>query len=220
MPTRRALLGGVAAASTTVAGCSNPFGERQYYRDFNYEADVSPTDPITDATFYLPVPIAGDDVMISDRLYDGIVPEEWSLDIVETDRGPMLEVIADELPVQNHTYNISIHWIVDEEIDTRNALENEAALQPKEDIEQVECNFPHPDDWEERLRCYSYTGRFFGEYEPAGTDVSVAARFSGENSWHNGGWRGNNYDDTVHGFVDGSGWVNGRGSFREGVGTY
>lgn len=221
MPTRRALLGGIAATGTTsLAGCSNPFGEREYYREFDYQATVNPTASVTDVTLHLPVPVLDDEVAIEGRLDDGIVPEEWALSITGTDRGPMLAIEADELRVRDRTYSVELQWTVEEEIDTREALENEPTLRPKDDVERVECDFPHPEDWADRLRCYSYVGSIAGEFEPRGTPVSVSASFFGANSWHNGGWSGNDYDDSVHGHVDGTGWADARGSFMEGVGTY
>lgn len=220
MPTRRTILGGIAASGTSLAGCSNPFGEREYYREFGYSVNVNPTDPITNVTLYVPAPVLDDEVVVADRLDDGLVPEEWSLAITETDRAPMLAVTADEIQTRNRTYSVDIQWTVDEEIDTRHALENEPTLRPKDDVEQVDCDFPHPDSWDDRLRCYSYVGSLFADFEPAGTDVSISTAFFGANSWHNGGWRGNDYDDSVHGHVDGTGWTDARGSFREGSGTY
>lgn len=221
MPTRRALLGGIAAAApTSLAGCSNPLGEREYYREFGYQASVNPTGPVTGITLSVPAPVLDDAVAIEGRLDDGIVPEAWALSIVETDRGPMLAIETDELRPPDGPYSVEIHWTVEAEIDTRNALQNEPTLRPKDDVEQVECDFPHPDDWDDRLRCYSYVGSISGAFEPTGTSVSVSASFFGANSWHQGGWSGNDYDDSLHGYVDGTGWTDAQGSFREGSGTY
>lgn len=222
MISRRALLGGITVASATaISGCSGLGGDRDVRSEFVYTAEVNPTDAITDVTLYLPVPIVGGEVVITDRITDyAFEPDGWSLSIADTDSGPMLEVTVDEISARNRTYDMWIDWIIDEEIDTRNALENAPTLQPKDGIEQRECDFPHPEEWDDRLRCYSYDGRFYGGYEPTGTDVGISISLWGDNSWRNGGWRGNSYNDDLHGFVDGTGWAGGRGSLNEGIGTY
>lgn len=221
MPSRRSVLAGLATGgTTTLAGCSNQFGGREYYREFDYNVTVNPTAPISGVTMYVPAPVENDEVVVEDRLDDGIVPEEWAVEVAETDTCPMLQISAEELPLRDSTYILETQWTVAEAIDTRNALENEPTLQPKAEIEQVECEFPHPEKWDDRLRCYDYVGSIFGDFEPAGTEVSVSTGFFGANSWHNGGWSGNDYDDRVHGYVDGTGWVYARGSFIEGSGNY
>ncbi|MFT4885277.1 MAG: hypothetical protein ACI8U4_002799 [Natronomonas sp.] len=222
MLTRRRLFAGAAAATTAAtAGCLGFGEEREVTSTYYYSVDVNPTAPVSDVTFYLPVPVRDGESAFSDAITgDGIRPEEWSYAIVDTDRGPMLEIGIDELQPESRPFNIEFDIASEDEIDTREALENEPTLQPKDDLQQVDCDFPHPDEWDDRLRCYTYEGAFYGTYEPTGTEVSLAARFTGENAWFTGGWNGNDYTDDVHGFVDGTGWTSARGGVREGVGNY
>lgn len=222
MYSRRELLGGVVAASVTVtAGCLGFGSDREVRSEFVYSAEIIPMEMISTATFYLPVPVHDGVVAIDGRFDDtAFEPDGWSLEIVETDRDPMLEVTTDEIRPRNQAYDMGIDWTVDNEIDTRAALSNEATLQPKDDIEQVECAFPHPDRMADQLRCYTYVGSFYGVYEPTGVDVAIGTRLHGDNSWYNGGWTGNNFSETLTGLVDGTGWATGTASFREGFGNY
>lgn len=222
MVTRRGLLGGLTAVTVTaIAGCQSLSGAREVRSEFVYSAEIIPTSTITGVTIYIPIPIDDGTVVIEDRINDyAFEPDEWSVDLADTEHGPMLEVTVAEIRAQNRTYDMWIDWAVSEAIDTRKAFDNAVTLQPKSGSRQVECDFPHPDEWNDRLRCYSYEGRFYGEYEPTGTEVAVSASLSGDNAWYNGGWTANSYQDNVHGFVDGTGWATGPGSFREGIGSY
>ncbi|WP_336136154.1 hypothetical protein [Natronomonas amylolytica] len=221
MLTRRQLLAGTAAATAATAGCLGFGEEREVTSTYYYGVDVNPTAPVSDVTLYLPVPVRDGESAFSEAVTgEGIRPEEWSYAVVDTERGPMLEIGIDELQPESRPFNIDLDVASEDEIDTRKPLENEPTLQPKADLQQVDCDFPHPDEWDDRLRCYTYEGALYGTYEPTGTEVSLAARFTGENTWFTGGWNGNDYTDDVHGFVDGTGWTTARGSVRAGVGNY
>lgn len=219
---RRTFLSGFSAATVSIGGCLG-FGEdREVRSEYRYHASVNPTAPLSNVTLRLPVPLRDGSVEFADALTgdEGIRPEGWSYAIVPTDRDPMLEVTIENLEPTNRPYSIELDVLSDGEIDTRDALENEPTLGGKSNLQGGECDFPHPDEWDDRLRCYTYESAFYGEYEPTETRVAVDATFTGENSWFNGGWTGNDYTDFTHGFVDGTGWVSGQGSFREGVGRY
>lgn len=222
MVSRRTFLSGLSAAAVSIGGCLG-FGEdREVRSEYRYHASVNPPAPISNVTVRLPVPLRDGSVEFADALTgdEGIRPEDWSYAIVTTDRDPMLEISIETLEPTNRPYSIEMDVPSDAEIDTRDALETEPTLGGKSNLQEGACDFPHPDEWDDRLRCYTYESVFYGEYEPTGTSVAVDATFVGENSWFNGGWTGNDYTDFTHGFVDGTGWVSGRGSFREGVGRY
>jgi hypothetical protein len=221
MPTRRDLLAGVAATTATTAGCLGFGQEREVTSTYYYSVDINPTATVSNVTLYLPIPVRDGEAVLADEIVtSGIRPEDWSYAMADTDRGPMLEIGVDELRPESRPFGIELDAASDAEIDTREALDTEPTLQPKENVQQVDCDFPHPEEWDDRLRCYTYDGAFYGSYEPTGTDVSLAARFTGENAWFTGGWNGNDYTDDLHGTVDGTGWAVARGGFREGVGNY
>jgi hypothetical protein len=220
--TRRGLLAGAAAMTTAAtAGCLGFGEEREVTSTYYYGVDVNPTAPVSNVTLYIPVPVSDGEAAFPEAITGGgIRPEGWSYGIAETDRGPMLEVGVDELRPESRPFSIELDVASEDEIDTREALEAEPTLQPKENRQQVDCDFPHPKEWDDRLRCHTYEGAFYGTCEPTGTEVSLSVRWSGENAWFTGGWNGNEYTDEVHGFVDGTGWTSARGSVREGVGNY
>lgn len=205
-----------------MGGCLGLGEEREVRNEYSYHASVNPTAPVSNVTLYLPVPLRDGTVEFADVLTgdEGIRPEEWSYSIASTDRGPMLEITVEALEPTDRPYSIEWGVLADREIDTRAALETEPTLSGKSNVQERECDFPHPDEWDDRLRCYAYESVFYGAYEPTGTSVAVAATFVGENSWFQGGWTGNEYTDFAHGFVDGTGWASGQGGLRQGVGRY
>lgn len=222
MVSRRTFLGGLAVTTLSTAGCLGFGEEREIRSEYRYHASVNPTAPVSNATLYLPVPVRNGSVEFGDALTgdDGIRPDGWSYSIADTDRGPMLAVGTEDLQPADRPYEIELSVLAESEIDTRDARANEPTLSGKSTLQEGECEFPHPEEWDDRLGCYTYESAFYGEYEPTGTRVAVDATFGGENSWFKGGWTGNDYSDFAHGFVDGTGWAAGRGEFREGVGRY
>lgn len=222
MQTRRGFLTGCSIAGLSLAGCLGFGEEREVLSEYRYMASVNPTATVSNVTIRLPAPATdGEAAFAADLAGDaGIRPTEWSYAVAETDRGPMLEITVDELEPANRPYDLEFSVSADEEIDTREALANEPTLSGRSNRTQADCSFPHPDSWDDRLRCHSYESSFYGEFEPTGTSVAVDASLTGENAWFEGGWTGNDYTDFAHGFVDGTGWATGEGSIREGVGRY
>lgn len=222
MSNRRAFLASVAAGiAGGLAGCSILGGEREVISQYTYELNVEPSDSISEAILYAPTPIENGEAALSDLVEDarGQLPNTWSYEFVDTDRGPMLEIRTPELIPDEGPYYTSVSGEVDDEIETREALTTEPVLGPRSNIDQVECDFPHPDAWEDRLRCYSYESEMYGEYD-GGIPTLISVGLWGENSWWNGGWNGNEYLDRVSGTVTGDGWASASAGFREGMGNY
>lgn len=222
MVSRRTFLSGLSVATLSMGGCLGFGEEREVRSEYRYHASVNPTTPVSRVTLFLPAPVRDGTVQFRDALTgdDGIRPAEWSYSISETDRGPMLAITVGDLEPANRPYEIVLDVLADSEIDTRDALATEPTLSGKSNVQEGACEFPHPAEWDDRLRCYTYDANFYGEYEPAGSSVAVDATLMGENSWFNGGWTGNEYMDFAHGFVDGTGWMSGQGQFRDGSGRY
>lgn len=222
MQTRRGFLAGCCLGGISMAGCLGFGEEREVLSEYRYHASVNPTATVSNVTLRSPVPASDGEAAFTDELGGdaGIRPTEWSYSVTDTDRGPMLEMTAEELTPGDRPYSIDFGVTADGEIDTREPLANEPTLSGTANRTQQECDFPHPAEWDDRLRCHTYESNFYGEFEPTGTSVAVDASLTGENAWFKGGWTGNEYTDFAHGFVDGTGWITGEGSIREGVGRY
>lgn len=222
MTSRRAFLGTLSAATLSVGGCLGFGTEREVRSEYRYYASINPPAPVSNVTLYLPVPLRDGVVAFTDALTGdaGIRPDDWSYAVVDTDRDPMLEITVERLTPADRPYSIELGVLSDAEIDTRDAMATEPTLGGKSNVREGPCDFPHPDDWDDGLRCYTYESAFYGDYDPTGPSVAVDATFTGENAWFAGGWTGNDYTDFAHGFVDGTGWTSGQGSVREGVGRY
>ena len=203
------------------AGCTAFSGEQEVINQFTYDLNIEPARLLPDATLYVPIPVLTGEPALTGLIDEAVthLPSSWSGGIVETERGPKLELRAGEIDPNEGPYYPSTSAAIDREIDTREALVNEPTLGSHPDLTQVDCDFPYPDRWEGRLRCYRYESDLFGEYaEDVPALLSVG--LSGENRWWNGGWSGNEYFDRVSGSVDGDGWVTASASFREGSGNY
>ena len=205
-----------------LSGCASlSSGEEETINQFTYDLNIEPARLITDVTLSVPIPVLNGEPALTGLIDEAVtrLPSNSSGGIVETERGPKLELRAEEIDPKEGPYYLSTSVAMDREIDTREALGNEPTLGSHPDIERVDCDFPYPDRWEGRLRCYRYESDLFGEYaENPPTLISVG--FFGENSWWNGGWSGNEYFDRVSGTVEGDGWVSASASFREGSGNY
>lgn len=222
MVRRRTVLATAAAGvAGGLAGCSFLDGEREVSSQYTYELNIEPADSVTAALLYAPIPVRDGEAALSNLVQDarGQLPDEWSYEVIDTDRGPMLEIQAPELVPDDGPYYAMVSLEAEGEIETREALENEPVLGPRSNLNQVECDFPHPDEWADRLRCYSYESELYGEYD-GGVSTLVSVGLWGENSWWNGGWSGNEYLDRVSGTVTGEGWAVASAGFREGMGNY
>jgi hypothetical protein len=76
----------------------------QHTHTYDYQARITVTDTVEDATFYLPVPaeegeatLTVDDLWLYDDDGDRIT-SEWETSVVETRSGPMVRIRADRLP--------------------------------------------------------------------------------------------------------------------------
>lgn len=219
---RRTFLATAAAGVTSsLAGCGLLDRDREVISQYTYELNVEPAEPVTDAVLYVPRPVQNGAAALSGLVEDATaqLPGEWSFQPVDTDRGPMLEIQAPGLNPGDGPYYAMASLDAETEIDTRDALANEPVLGPRSNESQVECDFPHPDKWADRLRCYSYESELHGEYE-GGVSTLVSCGLWGENSWWSGGWNGNEYLDRISGTVTGEGWVVASAGFREGMGNY
>lgn len=112
-------------------------------------------------------------------------------------------------------------------IDTMNATETEPLLAPTLNATEADCDWPHPEDWEGRLRCMEYDTRFRLTYDVdasagnAAPRVGLRVEHGGENSWWVYGWTGNEYRQRARlDAVGRTGWLRADGQLVVGDGTY
>jgi hypothetical protein len=79
-----------------------------YGSDYTYEVRVSPSAPITNATFLVALPTHdGSSPVTEAAVRHPFTPDGWSYDIVEADDGQMLRIRADAVPT-DPTYHYSV----------------------------------------------------------------------------------------------------------------
>lgn len=125
----------------------------------------------------------------------------------------------------SHDLHVSVE--VPGDIDTRNATETEPLLAPTLNATPVECDWPHPDDWDDRLRCLEFDTRFRLQYDAdvaAGNGsprVGLSVEHGGSNAWWVYGWSGNEYRQRARlDAVGRTGWLRADGLLVEGEGNY
>ena len=240
------LIGGLVVFSETLA-------EDRYTSEYSYEVEVTTNGTLTNATMLVPVPVADGEVSITGALEDGdyyAQPDAFSSRLVETDRGPMLEITADEFVVDPEYYRVVEEGEMgrtepitadeyepdDPDMFVRDRDQYELILRIESD-DRIETREPVgtepileprtgatetacPDGLE---RCLEYTGPVYAEYGAApSTDVSLRVTHRGENAWWVGGWSSNWYSDELGVSLEGpqDSWIAADGSLETGQGSY
>lgn len=157
---------------------------------------------------------------------DGLVetPPGWTYRLVETERGRMLAISAPTIPPRIErrpvprpispdgptpapgetpsqtprqildAYRIDLELGAEGPIETREPVGVEPTLVPRGRVTEVACRTPVP----EGTVCRQFSTRASLNYEtPENTTVEVYIQYSGTNSWFDGGWTGNSFDQTV-----------------------
>ncbi|MFD1562701.1 hypothetical protein ACFR99_03925 [Haloarchaeobius amylolyticus] len=240
------LIGGLVVLSDSLA-------EDSYTSEYSYDVEITTNGTLTNATMLVPVPVSDGEVSVAGALEDGdyyAQPEAFSSRIVETDRGPMLEVTVDEFVVEPEYYRVveegelgRTEPITADEYDPDDPdmfvrdtdryeltvrVESDEPIETREPVGTEPVLEPRVDATETDCldgpeRCYEYTGFVYAEYDTdPSTDVSIRVTHHGENSWWVGGWSGNWYRDAVA--VDLAGpqadWIAVDGSLEAGQGSY
>ena len=240
------LIGGLVVLSETLA-------EDSYTSEYSYDVEITTNGTLTNATILVPVPVADGEVAVAGALEDGdyyAQPEAFSSRIVETDRGPMLEVTADEFVVEPEYYRVveegemgRTEPITADEYDPDDPdmfvrdrdqyeltlrIESDERIETREPVGTEPVLEPRVDASETacsdgRERCQEYTGSIYAEYDAdPSTDVSIRVAHRGENSWWVGGWSGNWYSDEVTVSLGGpqADWIAVDGTLEAGQGSY
>ncbi|TMT87334.1 hypothetical protein E2L06_12370 [Haloterrigena sp. H1] len=240
------LIGGLVVLSETLA-------EDSYTSEYSYDVEITTNGTLTNATVLVPVPVSDGEVSVTGALEDGdyyAQPDAFSSRIVETDRGPMLEVTADEFVVDPEYYRVveegemgRTEPITADEYDPDDPdmfvrdrdqyeltlrIESDERIETREPVGTEPVLEPRVDVTETACldgaeRCQEYTGFVYAEYDAdPSTDVSIRVSHRGENSWWVGGWSGNWYSDEVTVALGGSqaDWIAVDGSLEAGQGSY
>ncbi len=240
------LIGGFVVLSETLA-------EDSYTSEYSYDVEVVTNGTVTNATVLVPVPVADGEVAVAGALEDGdyyAQPEAFSSRLVETDRGPMLEVTVDEFVVEPEYYRVveegdrgRTEPITADEYDPNDPdtfvrdtdryeltlrIESDEPIETREPVGSEPILEPRADATETECldgaeRCQEYTGFLYAEYDTdPSTDVSIRVSHRGENSWWVGGWSGNWYSDEVAVELAGpqADWIAVDGSLEAGQGSY
>ncbi|MFA9426389.1 hypothetical protein [Natronorubrum sp. A-ect3] len=225
------LVGLVVVAALVVGGLalfSDSLAEDSYTSEYSYDVEVSTNGTLTNATILVPVPVADGEVSVAGALEDGdyyAQPEAFSSRLVETDRGPMLEVTVDEFVVEPEYYRFveegdlgRTERITAEEYDPDDPemfvrdreqyelhlrLESDKPIETRDPVGTEPVLEPRADVTETTCldgtdRCLEYASVVYAEYDAnPSTEVSIRVTHRGENSWWVGGWNSNRYTDEL-----------------------
>ncbi len=191
-----------------------------YSSGYQYQIDVDVgNNDVDEIILYVPYPTQDGQTPNENILETGYIPANWNISYIETEYGPMLSVSIANISSQQYAA-FDIHS--EETVNTKEPLGNDLMLYPKTDIQQEDCDFPYPESWEDRLKCYSYTGILYAEFDENYTDeIHISVELCGENTWWVFGWNGNEYTDRAYiEITDSQGWIETQGSMKVGMGNY
>jgi hypothetical protein len=217
---------------------------------YRYEVTLDSNASLSNATFIVPLPVAGEGTIVEDAIAGGGmtgVPAGWDLTVLTAEDTAMLRITAAdinpapektpvELPEEEDPVSpaetpepdmvsfpvwIEISVPVERPIATEYPLESEYLLSPAFNLTNVPCSFPYP---EERAPvCYRHDSRIYAGYDAGeNTVVTIVAEIEGSNTWWAGGWTGNAYRDAVTLTLTGEpqGWHRAEGSLVAREGAY
>ncbi|MFP4051677.1 MAG: hypothetical protein ACLFVB_08070, partial [Thermoplasmata archaeon] len=146
--------------------------------------------------------------------------ENWSAKFINTEYGKML-LVNGTFTSERHDININVNF--DARIETKDTIDKEPTLCPKENMTKSSYDDPQPEEWDERIDAYEYTSFIYVQLEEdINVDLSINPRFEGRNEWWVLGWSGNEYWDRIYLDIqyDRPGWYKGDGKIVDGLGNY
>ncbi|ELY48398.1 hypothetical protein [Natronorubrum sulfidifaciens] len=225
------LVGLVVVAALVVGGLallSDSLAEDSYTSEYSYDVEVSTNGTLTNATVLVPVPVADGEVSVAGALEDGDYyarPEAFSSRLVDTDRGPMLEITAAEFVVKPEYYRFvedgelgrteritAAEYDPDDpdmfvrdrdQYELQLRIESDDPIETRDPVGTEPVLEPRADASETTCldgtdRCLEYTSVLSAEYDAdPSTEVSIRVTNRGENSWWVGGWSSNWYTDEL-----------------------
>jgi hypothetical protein len=217
---------------------------------YRYEVALDINASVSNATFIVPLPVAGEGTIVEDAIAGGGmagVSAGWNLTVLTAGDTAMLRITAaDIVPAAKRTpvavpvgeepippeetpeagpvsfpVMMEITVPVEDPIETASPVGTAYLLSPAFNLTTVPCSFPYPED--RAPDCYRYDSRIYADYDAdETTTVTIRAGIDGSNSWWAGGWTGNAYRDTVTLTLTGGsqGWHRAEGSLVAREGIY
>ncbi|MFP4000335.1 MAG: hypothetical protein ACLFU5_00330 [Thermoplasmata archaeon] len=192
---------------------------RSYSSQYEYQLDIRSDSEITNVTVFVPLPEELSEENISaPEGWDVEFHDEMTLNGIEHEN--ILSVEVDE--ISRYAYrSVSISMEKEEDIDTQDPWDKEPMLGPKNNLIEIDCDYPGASESE--VECYRYSGVIYASFEAEeNTTTDISLEIYGSNTWWVGGWSGNEYHDRlwVHIEGNGTGIYEGSGEVRTGVGNY
>ncbi|MDG5819073.1 hypothetical protein [Natronococcus sp. A-GB7] len=215
------LAGVVFTAATAMAYNS-------YSSEYRYDASVTTDQSVDELTLHLPAPVGEDGVVVDEFsvFSDGASVDSWTVDVTETEHGPMLEVHLSRVTLEDRpadrpaddgvppgpgdleddeaafpertTGTISVHTVVesDDPVETRSPRGSEPVIAPAYNLTEVP--YTGHDGWADRAESYAFDSRVMIDGMGAeNASIDLVVDHTGENSWWSGGWSRNYYEGRV-----------------------
>ena len=200
----------------------NQWKQESYDSTYSYELNIYTNRTDIDFSMIIPLAMKNDRSPITEDAFKTRFDqqENWTVKFIDTRYGKMLQING---TLTSERHSIRIELDSEERIDTKDAVDKEPTLHPKENMTKSTYDDPHPEEWDERLDAYEYTSYIFVQLEDdTEAELSINPRFEGRNEWWVLGWSGNEYWDRIYLDIeyDGPGWYQGNGKIIDGIGNY
>lgn len=185
---------------------------------YGYSVSLATNATLANLTLYVPLPAAENGTSpIAESVRDGTVnaPDTWQYDVIETDRGPVLRLTADEVPAERRpdgnrysTYLFGAQRPADGVVETGEPFGREPTIAPPEGRRERPCpNVVEPDPAE---TCYAFDAQVYAAYDaPADALVTIYLVHTGVNTYEGSSHRHDMYYERVHVALHGrqDGWT-------------
>ncbi|PKL65221.1 MAG: hypothetical protein CVV32_04325 [Methanomicrobiales archaeon HGW-Methanomicrobiales-3] len=196
----------------------------------SYTLSISTDHPLTDATFFIPVPadISGNSPVVaafSAREMTG-VPASWETTLFDTGKATLLKIHIPELippagtgPDNPYTVTIAAELPAGMTIDTLYPVETSPVYGTIRDLTKVACT----GSFAGSPRCFTFTTSLYADYTAdPNTAVTIKSAVTGTNRWTVFEPRFNEYTTgfsvLMHG--ENNGWTTAKGTLVSTIGSY
>lgn len=183
--------------------------ESTFDSEYEYEVVINPDRDISNLSLEVPFPSEMSKGTFSN-------PRGWTIGVYEDNNILLIE--ADYIYSDTNS-SVSLSIRTDEEIDTREPLEEEFILDPEANFTETECEDSEIDP--EKCYTYNYTGGLEITYDSdEDPDIEVYIELSGRNRWWMLGDMENQYSDCLLLIVKGPNEYSAEGELKTGIGDY
>jgi hypothetical protein len=223
----------LTAAFHGYSGYVSGMYERTTMSTYSYSLSITTDHPLTDATFFIPVPadLKGNSPVVSQyssRSMPGMFGS-WQATLFDTGKATLLKLHIPLLSLPHgygpgNPYTVTIGGVLPSEttIDTVNPAENSPVFRTLQDLRQVSCagagagNGGSP-------RCSTFATSLYADYmADPGTAVTITSAITGVNRWTVFEPASNEYTSVISVQMQGEnhGWVTMKGTLAGGIGSY